>query len=492
MMASEDTESPITVVRNAVLEFLEEMNKNRRLVEQEIRDRTDAVLTQFFNQGLVQYARSDIQDFNRRHREAFLEYYRNIIFLRVIAEASKQIRVAIEEGFNNPQVIQDEWMKGINEVKGQLVHMNELMETVQNYKQKIDEQQALIAELSSSSSMSSSDLELYQKALEERDDLIRERDQIILEKDNEIQNLTQGLQHMEDQSNNLGQTLLEYNMNIEELQETINDRDVKIEQLQQALRDQSTSGNEVEALRNQLQEAENTIRKLEQRVSTASAELVTELQDSLEKTRSQVLELRREIVQKNDRIHNMEVEKEELLIENKSTKEKLKTAQTQFKETENLYSALQETFNTLNSDIEKYGQKSRNLETELQKTKSELKEATDKLLQYEGKESISAEEKEKISSHVTTLEKQMVENKTSLEYLTKLLGNDIKFKTLFFLQSISGEMRIDNLAQGVGVPVNIIHRVLIELNKEKLVNTRKDGRYLFAEVVDRNSPFLLN
>lgn len=247
-MASDINESPITVVRAAVLEFIEEMKSNKRIVEQEIRDQTDNVLSQFLNQNLTQYSRSDIQNISKQYREAYLDYYNNTIFLKIISEASSFIKEAIEEGFNNPSIIQDEWMTGIDNIKSQLSHMNELADNVKAYKNKIDEQARTINELSSTSSLSSTDLELYQNAVEERDEIIRGKDQLLVEKEQEIMNLNEGLSHMEDQSNNLGQTLLEYNLNIEDLQETVNDRDEKIERLQSELKNVKASSEEVNAL----------------------------------------------------------------------------------------------------------------------------------------------------------------------------------------------------------------------------------------------------
>lgn len=490
-MSADVNESPITVVRTAVLEFLEEMKKNRRLVEQEIRDQTDAVLTSFFNQGLSQFSRTDIQEFNKKHREAFIDYYKNTIYLRIISNASAKIRSAIEEGFNNPGIIQDEWMKGISDVQNQLSHMQELAESVQEYKKKIDEQSQIISELSSTSTMSSSDLELYQNALEERDNLIIERDQIIREKDTEIQNLTQGLQHMEEQSNNLGQSLLEYNMNIEELQEGINNRDETIEDLKAQLKSNTSSSQEVEILKTQLAESEATIRRLQQEVSTGGGDLVNELQETLEKTRSQLLEIRREIVQKNDKIHDLELNKDELEIQNKNTKEKLETNSVMVKELKTEIQGIKTTNDELKSELEKSKSIIDTTQSKIEKLQTDLDLATEKLETYEGKVSISAEEKDKISSQVSTLKEKMKDNENSLGYLTDLVKSDIKFRVLFFLQTLDAETRIDSLAQGVGVPVNVVHRILVELSKEDQVKTRKDGRYIFAEATAKNSPFAL-
>lgn len=490
-MASDINESPITVVRAAVLEFIEEMKSNKRIVEQEIRDQTDNVLSQFLNQNLTQYSRSDIQNISKQYREAYLDYYNNTIFLKIISEASSFIKEAIEEGFNNPSIIQDEWMTGIDNIKSQLSHMNELADNVKAYKNKIDEQARTINELSSTSSLSSTDLELYQNAVEERDEIIRGKDQLLVEKEQEIMNLNEGLSHMEDQSNNLGQTLLEYNLNIEDLQETVNDRDEKIERLQSELKNVKASSEEVNALLGNLSEAENTIRKLEQKVSTTDTELVNELEETLEKTRTQLLELRREVVQKNEKMHNLEMGNEEIQLEKKAATDKFDATTKELKQLKDKYDKLYSENSSLLVEFNSNKDSLTSSETSHRKLILDLDEAKTKLKTFEGKVSISSEEKEKIANQVVILEEQIKDSRSSLDYLTEVVGSDIKFKTLFFLQSLDAEIRVDNLAQGIGAPTNIIHRVLIELSRDGLANTRKDGRFLYAEAKDNKSPFAL-
>ena len=113
-MASENDQSTITIIRESIFNFLDIMKKDRRRVEQEILDRTDAILNNFVSSGITQISFNDIQQLNQKYRNEFIDYYKNTIHLVIIANASNLIRETLETGFNDPEVLHDELLKSIN------------------------------------------------------------------------------------------------------------------------------------------------------------------------------------------------------------------------------------------------------------------------------------------------------------------------------------------------------------------------------------------
>ena len=90
------------------------------------------------------------------------------------------------------------------------------------------------------------------------------------------------------------------------------------------------------------------------------------------------------------------------------------------------------------------------------------------------------------------LELTVEENKKVNKFIEDVIMQDIKFKTLFYLNSVGESIRIDDLAHALNEQIPIVLRVIIELNNANLVKTQKEGRNLFVSMTDQlESPFLL-
>ena len=132
------------------------------------------------------------------------------------------------------------------------------------------------------------------------------------------------------------------------------------------------------------------------------------------------------------------------------------------------------------------------LEADLSKISTDFKEASGVLKESKGKISVSADEQKQKQMRLDELELLVVENKKANKFIEDVITQDVKFKTLFYLNSVGESIRIDDLAHALNEQTPIVLRVIIELNNANLVKTHKEGRNLFVSMTDQlESPFLL-
>ena len=112
--------SEIRVVKQAVLGFVESMNSEKRMIEQQIREKTENVRTSVLGTGSSQFSYQDVDNLSRQYKDEFLSIYRNTIHLKIIANASGQIKQAIHEGLINADVVQQEWLEGFEALQARL------------------------------------------------------------------------------------------------------------------------------------------------------------------------------------------------------------------------------------------------------------------------------------------------------------------------------------------------------------------------------------
>jgi DNA-binding transcriptional ArsR family regulator len=490
-MAEQRTESQITVIRNAILDFLEVMKQEKREVEQQIRERTENLRSQFLASGASQFSYSDVDNFGRQYKDEFLDFYKNIMHLKLVASASGRIRVAVESALVDSGVVKEEWVKKFNSMEEQIAQYDDFQSKVEEYEGKILEQQELLNQLSEGASLHSEDYEVVQAQL-------AEKDQLLIEKDEEVMNLNEGMLRMENQANTLGQQMLSNTMMIEELQSTIGEKDDEITVLNNAIASYSENASETEVLREQLRQSQLREQELQTQVGSASSDIVDQLQGNLEKTRTEVLDIRRELVTKSEEIHQLKLEKEEFDVKTKRKDEQvqgLKEENRVFREeksqVDQTITELKQSNSSLQEEKNKFTQELETTSSKLITVEQEYSQAKLQLDQFEGKQAISVEEQDKRVKEIEDLKLLIDQSDKAISYFKNILTNDIKFRTLLYLDSLSNEIRIDDLATGVGVPQETIHRALIELSNAGLCTTRKEGRFIVALPGDTKSPLQL-
>lgn len=490
-MASKNDQSTITIIRESIFNFLDIMKRDRRRVEQEILDRTDAILNNFVSSGITQISFNDIQQLNQRYRNEFIDYYKNTIHLVIIANASKQIRDTLEAGFNDPELLHDELLKSINALRSEVEQIPELKTKINDYEVQINEQSSIISDLSDDSQINSTDAQAYQKAISERDDMIRKRDELLGEKDQEIINLTEGLNQMESQTDNLGQSILEKSINIEELQEAISDKDDNISKLQSEIDKISSSSQEISDLQKHLTEAQDTIRSMEGQLSTSSGEILDKVKSDLDDARNQLLDMQKENVSKDDDLHKLKLEHEKARGEfNKINDENqnLKTTHEQAKISE---TELKQQILYIQQELDKKTHKVNNLETKIEEITGITAEDSGTVI-GEGMVAIASEEKLKMEMEINELTKMLDENQKALDFIQEIVTLDVKIQVLMYISSIDEEIRLADLAKALNEERSIILRIVIELENRDMVTSRKEGRYVFVKKrKELVSPFVL-
>ncbi len=490
-MASENDESTITIIRDSIFNFLNVMKRDRRRVEQVILDKTDAILNNFVSSGITQISLNDIQQLNQKYRNEFIDYYKNTIHQVIIANASNLIRETLEAGFNDPELLHDELLKSIKELRSQVEQIPALKAQINDYEVQVDEQSTMISSLSDDSQINSTDAQAYQEAIGERDDMIRKRDELLSEKDQEIINLTEGLNQMESQTNNLGQSILEKSINIEELQEAISDKDESISKLQSKIDKGSSSGKEITDLQEHLTEAQDNIRSMESQLSTSSGEIVDKLKSDLDDARNQLLDMQKDNVTKDDNLHKLKLEHEKSRGESnkindeyqdlKSTHEQMSKSETELKQ-QILY---------IQQELDKKIHKVKTLEAQIEEVTGITADDSGTII-GEGMIAITSEEKLKMEMEVNELNKMLEENQKALDFIQEIVSLDVKIRVLMFISSIDDEIRIAELAKALNEDQSIILKIIIELENRDMVTSRKEGRYVFVKKrKELVSPFVL-
>ncbi|MDH5401772.1 MAG: hypothetical protein OEZ01_10575 [Candidatus Heimdallarchaeota archaeon] len=469
-MTEKTASAEVTIIKSAIMKFLDTMNKNRRSMEQQIRDLSESIRSGFLASGASQFSYQDVDKLSRNYRDEFLSFYRNTIHLKVISTASSEVKTSIEEGLIDSGIVQKEWLDGFNQLQEQITKYTELSD-------KADNLQAQLA----GSKANESDIANFQQIIQEKDQLLEERDQ-------EIFNLKEGLMRMENQVDALGSQMLQNQMSTEDLQEAIADKDDEIDRLRSELQNKVVDTAEIDMIKEQLNHALDRERQLQSQVASASGDLVDQLQDNLEKSRDEVLKIKKEMVAKNEELYQLKLETSEFDVKLKTQKDRINQLQASNKLMEESIQEKDKKLVQLTEDATKLQE----LTQKLTKIETEYKEAQDKLNNYEGKVAISQEERESMEREINSLKKQLEGNIGIIDYCKGLLLSDIKYRTLFFLTTVESEIKLEEIAQGVGVPQDVVHRAVIELNVQKQVDIVKDGRYIYVKLNEvSKSPFLL-
>ncbi|MHA2031309.1 MAG: hypothetical protein ACW99Q_18175, partial [Candidatus Kariarchaeaceae archaeon] len=220
-MGEDVASSQVTIIRESILGFLNLMNNEKRNIEQQIRERNESIKSQFFAQGATQFSYTQVNDLGTQYRDDFLSFYQNSIQMKLLANSSIYIRKAIEYGFVNSGIVQEEWLEAFNNMQDQINSYENLANQLENTEESLRNEKDRVTQLEVGATLTKSDLAQFEN-------MIAEKDQLIQEKEQEILNLSEGLSRMESQANNMGQNMLQNSMNIEDLQGVIGEKDAEI------------------------------------------------------------------------------------------------------------------------------------------------------------------------------------------------------------------------------------------------------------------------
>ena len=470
-MGEQLTSSQVAFIKDAILGFVGIMNSEKRSVEQQIRERTENQKGQFFAQGATQFTYTQVNQLCNQLRDEYLGLYQNTIHLKLLAAASMHMRQSIEHGLINAGLVQEEWVNAFNNMQDQLNQYEAMASQLENTEMSLEVERQKVSDLTTGAKISASDLSQFETIMEEKDQLIAEKEQ-------EVINLSEGLSRMEQQMNNLGQTMLQNSMTIEELQSVIGDKDQELDDLKLQLKSSSGSNVDVDGLREQLRASQLRISELESQASAASGDLVNQLQDNLQKSRDELLKVRKELVTKNEELYEVKLQYEESNTVSKRAQEQITNLDAEYKKLK----TMETEFSTTKSQLDELKAKSESLEVELTTAK-------DKLSNYEGKATISAEEQERFNKQIEELNQQIKKADETISFFRTVLGQDVKFKALLYLESVNEEIRLDTLSKGIGLSQDSVHRAIVELSESGLATARKEGRYLYVTKNGQSGPF---
>ncbi len=490
-MAESVASSQVTIIRESILGFLNLMNNEKRQMEQQIRERSEAIKSQFFSLGATQFSYAQVNDLGTQFKDEYLHFYQNSIHMKLLANSTTYIRRAIEYGFINSGVVQEEWLSAFNTMQDQLNNYENIAGQLDTTEKSLLDQTNKVSQLEVGAQLSQGDLAHFEN-------LIAEKDRTIQEKDQEVLNLSEGLSRMESQANNMGQNMLQNSMTIEELQGVIGEKDIEINELKTKIQSTEASASEFESIREQYQSSQVKISDLESQLSSSSSDLVDQIQANLTEAREELLKTRKELVGKNDEIYQIKLKNDETDTSSKRQKEIMETLETN-------YNQLKSDRDTRENELSEIKTKNQDLETTLSNNQTELddlrsksetastalEKSREQLAQFEGKAAVSQDEQNKINQQVSEMEAQLSKTTSTIDYFKKILAKDVKFKTLLFLDSIGEEVRLDNLAKGIVFSQDTVQRAIIELAEDGFATTRKEGRFVYVSKGAHESPFSL-
>ncbi|RMG32012.1 MAG: hypothetical protein D6732_13960 [Methanobacteriota archaeon] len=470
--------SNISIIRESVLEFLTKMMNEKMNVESQIREKTEEIKTEFTQMGKSSYTYGDISDLSAKYRDFFLEFYKNSIHMRLVATASHYIREGIESAFVKADLVKEEVLREFQRLQEIISEQMEKDARLTDYERQLMNQTETYSDLQSENIRLNNEITALRAELNQKNE--------------EIENLSLTLKQMEDQVNVLGSRMLESSGDMEEMQMALAERDNIIAHLRNENRQALEKLQEMEQLRQTIKELTERERELLSRQSSVSNEFIEDLQKKYENAQNELFALKSKEVESREEIRRMKLDLEGKQLQIQQLEEENSTLKSQV---ENLKTKIQ-SLEKENLELRKKIEENQNVSEELKKLNSrvalELENAKEKLKQYEGKVSLSQEEKEQMEAELKDLRSKVTENEASLEYLKGLLIYDQKYRALAIIESLGTELRMRDLAKSLNLPLEIVHRVIIELADNGLIAVRRDGNVTYIRPIEeKRSPFSL-
>ena len=466
-----EVDSPISVVRDVVLEFMNGMLGERAEIEQRIREKAEEIRTQFSQLGQSTYSFADVDRLSQAYKETFVQFYKNSIHTRLVTYATRTIKEGIQRGYVNLDIIREEVFNEFRElqeianVKGELDMRSEEME------------RTLLQQTESFSDIQSENIRLQNE--------LQKLKQENSEKFAEFQNVATSMAQMENQINLLGQQLMETTSELDDTRDLYARKEAEVLRLQSELSFKTEIEGEVESLRAQVKELTRRENELLANQSTTSSEFLDQLQEELEKTREELYTIKAERVEKNEDLRRLKLDYDETklkLTHLEGYKEKSDAELEELREQVQILTQDRDQLSVKNeSNLEKIAEKDAKIEelsTQLADLQTKYDEANQLMDTFKGKITLSEEVK-------AGYEK-------SIDYFKKILNYDPKFRALTILDSVDGEIQMDALAKALGLPSEIVHRSLVELADSGYITIRRDGTIVYAKSIDSSkSPFSL-
>ncbi len=478
-MPSAEDISNISIIRESVLEFLTKMMNEKMNVESQIREKSEEIKTEFTQLGKSAYTYGDITDLSAKYRDFFLDFYKNSIHMRLVATASHYIREGIESAFVKADLVKEEVLREFQRLQEIISEQMEKDARLTDYEMQLMNQTETYSDLQSENIRLNNEITALKAELNQKNE--------------EIENLNLSLKQMEDQVNVLGSRMLESSGDIEEMQIALAERDNMIAHLRNENRKAMEKLQEMENLRQTIKELTERERELLSRQSSVSNEFIEDLQRKYENAQNELFAMKSKEVESREEIRRLkldleakQLQLEQLETENSDLKNQVATLKSKVE-------SLEEESNELRKKLEEIQSSNEELKKLNSRVALELEDAKKRLKQYEGKVSLSQEKKEQMETELEDLRTMVSENQASLEYLKGLLVYDQKYRALAIIESLETELRMRDLAKSLNLPMEIVHRIIIELADNGLVAVRRDGNVTYIRAIEeKRSPFSLD
>lgn len=470
--------SNISIIRESVLEFLTKMMNEKMDVERQIREKSEEIKTEFTQLGKSAYSYSDISELSTKYRDFFLDYYKNSIHMRIVATASHYIREGIESAFLKADLVKEEVLREFQRLQEIIAEQMEKDARLTDYERQLINQTENYSDIQSENIRLQNEITALKAELNQKNE--------------EIENLNISLRQMEDQVNVLGSRMLESSGDMEEMQMALAERDNMIAHLRNENRQALEKLQEMEQLRQTVKELTERERELLSKQSSVSNEFIASLQQKYEEAQNELFTMKSKEVESREEIRRLKLDLESKQLQLDQYETKNSEMEKELQELKQKVTKLEEDNQTLSKKLDEHLEANEELKRLNAKISAELEEAKAKLEQYEGKVSLSQEEKETMETELADLRAKVAENESSLEYLKGLLVYDQKYRALAIIESIGTELRLRDLAKSLNLPHEIVHRAIIELADNGLVAVRRDGNVTYIRPIeDKRSPFSL-
>ncbi len=470
--------SQVSVIKDAVIEFLNQMQNEKGYFEQIIREKSEEIKSEMTQLGKASYTPSDIDMLTNNYKEFFLKFFKNSIHVRLVTIASHYMRTGIENSIASSGIVQDEVIREFQRLQELQLESSEATLKLKEYEEN------LLNQTETYSDSQSDNMEL-QHEIQTLRNKVREKEQ----ENTELQNK---LVDMENQVNLIGNTMMKSSTDVEELQEVLANRDVLIQKLRKENSQLLEQLRELDKLKQQIKELTERERELLAKQSTVSNDFIKELQSKYDEAQNELFKLKSDEVNRNEELRKTKLLLEEKSLLHKEYEDKLNQNMEAIESLKSdyegrlstlteKYKSLEQTFLDLQDSANLREEEFNTLDKEFQELKTTLSEKEQALEQYQGMVTMSSDEKTELESRLKLAESRINEDKEVLEYFESLIVYDPKFRILAILDSMDVEIHLPDLSTSLNLPEQLIHRSLVELADFGAVELRRDGNLFFAK-----------
>lgn len=465
-------DSSISVIRDIAIDFMNRMMNEKTEIVQMIKAKSEEIRSMFAQSGQSTFTFADVDAIMKEYKSFFVDFYENTIYLRLISQATHNLKEGIEEGYYKSGIIKEEVLTEYRRMQQQLSEKGSTDAMLTDFEQQLLNQTEQYSDIQSENHRMRNEINLLNDQLRE--------------KQTELENVQTSLKQLDAQLNTLGTQLLNANGELEEIQTAYHELTQQNEQYVAELKRKEDLEKELEEAKQMIRDLSLREQELMANQKITSSGFVDQLQEDLERARNELYALKAERVEKNEEYRRIKFELDEKQIAinhlseyKESTSGQLTESKMKIDELTTEVTDLQKLYDSTKETLEEKIAEQAKLQSKIAEMEEQIFSASEEIKTYRGKAVVS----EDILQSYTE----------SLDYFKQILSYDPKFRVLTIIDSFKEEVQLKDISTATGLPAEIVHRSVVELADAGYINVRRDGALIFISVTESSrAPFALD